>query len=185
MLLFEGGWAVTKACQAWESFLQSKLLNGSDALSPSALYALKEIFLTCHVTSRMAAEDNIIDYKTPRNFGTGDESDVIELIDASSILLSANDIADQSTGNLLYLFFKTLRERGKLGKDDTLDIIDQYGCGDGKDVSGHKSLHFQGFLQYVKDNAKSDKRIVWKALHACGYDFNYKRSVPLFQESKA
>jgi hypothetical protein len=173
MLLFEGGWAVTKSCQAWENFLQSKLLNSSDTFTPTTLHALKEIYLTCHVASRIAAEDKVIEYKTSRSLETGDESDVMELMDTSSILLSADDISEPNAGNLMYTFFKILRERTKLGKEELLDIIQQYGRGE--EDSGQKSLHFEGFLHYVKDNIKTDKRLPWKAFQACGYDFNHQR----------
>lgn len=175
MLLFEGGWAVTKACQTWESFLQNKLLNNSDTFTQKAQYALKEIFLSCHVAARVAAEDKITEYKTSRSLETGDESDVIELMDTSSIRLSAHDIGEPNPGNLIYVFFKALRERRSLGKEELMDIIKQYGCYEGDDAAGQKSLHLEGFLNYVKENIKSDKRLVWKALQACGYDFNHQR----------
>ena len=175
MLLFEGGWAVTKACQTWESFLQNKLLNNSDSFTQKAQYALKEIYLSCHVAAQISIEDKVTEYKTLRSLRTGDESDVIELMDTSSIRLSAHDIGDPNLGNLMYVFFKALRERTKLGKEDILDIIKQYGCYEGSDAAGQKSLHLEGFLNYVKENIKTDKRLVWKALQACGYDFNHQR----------
>lgn len=165
MLLFEGGWAVTKSCQTWESFLQNRLLSCSDAFSPKALRALKEIYLTCHVTSQMASEDRITEYKTS---GTSD------LIDTSAILISAQDIGDTSVGNLMYVFVKALRERTKLGTEEVRDIVQRYGC-ESQEDSGQKLLHFEGFLHYVKDSVKNEKRHVWKAFLACGYDFNHER----------
>ena len=169
MLLFEGGWAVTKSCQTWENFLQNKLLNSPDSFTPKAAYALKEIFLSCHVASRIATDTKITEYKT------GEESGVTELMDTSSIFLSAQDIVDPNPGNLMHVFFKALRERTKLGTEEILDIIKQHDCNDGDDSSAQKSLHFEGFFYYVMENIKSDKRLVWKAFHACGYDFNHRR----------
>ena len=166
---------MTKACQTWETFLQNKLLNDSDSFTQKALYALKEIYLSCHVAARVAAEDKMTEYKTSRSLGTGDESDVIELMNASSVHLSAHDIGDPNPGNLMYVFFKALRERTRLGKDELLDTVKQYGCYEDEDTAGQKSLHLEGFLQYVKENIKTDKRLVWKALQACGYDFNHQR----------
>ena len=175
MLLFEGGWAVTKSCQTWENFLQNKLLDSSDTFPPRAQNALKEIYLSCHVASRIASDDKVTEYKTSRCLGTDDESDVIELMDTSSILLSAHDIGDPNPGNLMHAFYKALRERTKFVKDELLDIVKQYGCYEGEDASGEKSLHFEGFLHHVKDSIKTDKRLVWKAFQACGYDFNHQR----------
>ena len=173
MLLFEGGWAVTKSCQTWENFLQKKLQNSSDSFTPKATYALKEIYLSCHVA--LTAGDKITEYKISRSLGTGEESDVTELMDTSSILLSAQDIGVPNPGNLLYVFFKALRERTKLGTEEVLDVIKQYGCYEGDATSGQKSLHFEGFSHYVMESIKNDKRLVWKAFHACGYDFNHQR----------
>ena len=166
---------MTKSCQTWENFLQNKLLNSSGAFTPRALYALKEIFLSSYVASRITADDKITEYKTSRSLGTGDESDVTELMDTSSILLSAQDICEPNPGNLMHVFFKALRERTKLGTEEVLDVIKQYGCDQGEDSSGQKPLHFEGFLHHVMENIKSDKRLVWKAFHACGYDFNHQR----------
>ncbi|XP_028400510.1 probable E3 ubiquitin-protein ligase HECTD4 [Dendronephthya gigantea] len=180
MLLFEGGWAVTKACQTWENFLQNKLLDTSDSFTSKASNSLREIYLSCHFTSRITAEEKGTEDKTSRK-GHGDENDVV--VDVSTILLSALDIADAIAGNLMYVFLKVLRERTKLGKDEVMDIIKQYGCYEpgSEDVSSPTFLHFDGFLRCVKENVKTDKRIVWKAFQACGYDFNHQRSTEIFQ----
>ena len=174
MLLFEGGWAVTKACQTWENFLQNKLLDSSDSFTSRALNALREIYLTCHIASSITAEEKGIGYKASLK-GSVNENDVV--VDASTILLSALDIAEPIVGNLMYVFLKALRERTKLSKEEAMDIIKQYGCHkeDSEDGSSPTFLHFDGFLHCVKENVKTDKRIVWKALQACGYDFNHQR----------
>lgn len=167
MLLFEGGWAATKACLAWEKFLSDKLMENTDTFTSMALQTLAEIYLSCHHVALCHSNKETV-FKT----------DDVSLPDlANTVALSADNIADDKTGNLLLEFFKTLSECKKLTKDDLVDVVVHYSdVQDGVNDSREKAvLHFQGFLLYVKKSVQSDKRLVWRAFHACGYDFRFRR----------
>ena len=182
--LFEGGWSVTKACQAWENFLHHRLVDSGQekGFCSGAFDALREIFTSCWFCSRNTREVGVsdVDGSEPTSSERGDAhlSGMESGLDTvNSVTLSEMDICESSVGNLLKVFLKHLQQERKSSKEEITDILQEYGCTEhgGSEESSPKALSFQGFLRYVSEWTKTDKRSVWKAILACGFNFNHQR----------
>lgn len=180
-LLFEGGWSVTRACQQWENFLYDRLVDGRNehGFCSEAIIALREIFLSCWFTSRDTRESRIckiadLDSSLQRGgvdiSGLESDSDMID-----SVMLSEQDISEPSIGNLLFVFLKYLKQMKKSNKEEISELLTEYGCNESSSQQSSSKLSFKGFIQYVGEWARTDKRTVWKALLACGFNFNHQR----------